>query len=424
MFFQRTDSMSSIEQANFRHLVLDIAWAGIAIAATSRFLSVFAIRLGATATDLSWLTSLPALILLFSASVSGWWMRRFKNATRALFFPGFFWRFVFLLPAFAPWVPEKWQPLYLILSASLPAVVQGAAATAFVVLMRSSVQDRVMPSLLSRRSMALNVTVGVGALAFGLWLEHSAFPQNYQLMYGLAFVMAMISFHHCMSLDSSPNECPLVPPERTDVPDTIAKPWKSPKFRNVALVTMTAYIAYFSVASLIPLHLVNSLGASEGFIALYGIIELAGGAMASMFTPQISRRIGTRPMIAFAMVGTGASVLIVALSPSLPFTLIGAAVSGASWTTAATVGLFAYFNENAPTDHMPDYSAAYHQVVGLATFIGPMIGSFLARGNADLMTVLIIGAAIRIAAAPLIDRSLMGTIKAAVPAVLRFRHAD
>ena len=38
--------MHNTERANFHHLVMEVAWFGLALATTSRFLSVFAIRLG------------------------------------------------------------------------------------------------------------------------------------------------------------------------------------------------------------------------------------------------------------------------------------------------------------------------------------------------------------------------------------------
>ncbi|MDX2162718.1 MAG: MFS transporter [bacterium] len=417
--------LTHVEQSNFRHLVWDIAWFGLAMAATSRFLSVFAIRLGASATDLSWLTALPALILLVSSSVAGLWVRRFSDANRALRLPGLFFRFVFLLPAFAPFMPDQWQTPYLILAASLPSLVQGTAATAFVLLMRSSMHDAAMPALLSRRSTAMNITVGIGALAFGLWLDYSAFPTNYQLMYVLAFVFAIMSWWHCLAVDPSPNECPLAsPPRQANSPASEANPWRSHGFRAVAVCIMIAYIAYFSVYALVPLHLVKTLGASEGFIALYGIIELAAGAAVGLVTTRVVARIGNRAMVALSMIGTGIAVMIAATATSLPITLLAAALSGASWTAVAMIGLFAYFSENAPQAHMSAYSVAYHQVLGLATFIGPLIGSFLAGSGLNLVAVLLIGSVLRLAAAPLIDHSLMTTIKTAGQAVIRLVKVD
>src|SRR5690606_35776718 len=101
---------------------------GLAMAATSRFLSVYAIRLGATPIDLGWISALPSLILLFSASLGAWWTQRYGNPVRSLFWPGLTMRFLFLLPVFAPLLPLQWQPLWLIFSVSAPAIGQGVAS--------------------------------------------------------------------------------------------------------------------------------------------------------------------------------------------------------------------------------------------------------------------------------------------------------
>ncbi len=411
------NGLASTERANFNHLVLDIAWFGLALAATSRFTSVYAIRLGASPSDLGWLTALPALVLLLSSSVGALWVRRFSSVSRALIFPGLGFRFIFLLPAFAPLFPRQWQPAWLIISAALPALMQGIAATAFVTLMRSAIHDQQMQKLLSRRSMVMNITIAVGALAFGLWLEQAPFPLNYQVMYVIAFVFALISLRHCLSVNEKFNSCHRYIPreqQKTSLREEwtrMVAPWKTPAFRSVALVVVITHIAFFSVFPVTPLHIVRNLGATEGFMALFGLVELSAGAMVGIFATRISAHIGTRAMIALAMLGTGVAAMIFAFSPNMYVTLIGAAISGATWTATAMIGLFAYFTENTPADKMTDYSVAYHQVIGAATFVGPLLGSALANSGMNLVTVLLIGAALRLLSAPLLEHHLMGKIK-------------
>lgn len=401
----RTTPSDVVERSNFNHLVMDIAWFGLALAATSRFLSVYAIRLGGTPADLGWLTSFPALLLLISATFSGWWQQHFPNAVKAVFLPGLGHRFVFLLPAAAPLLPPDWQPFWLILAASLPAIPQGIASVTFVVMMRETIPDGVMTRLLSVRSLAMNVCVGVGALACGLWLEKVAFPINYQVMYIVAFLFALASLAHLTRL-------------RVILPAPIAvrhelpfKAWRAPSFRRVAFIAAVIHVAFFTIVPVTPIYLVEHHGAAEGFIALFGLVELAAGATMAAFTPKIIAHIGNRAMIALAMGGTALAALTIALVPSLYFTLIGAAVSGASWT-AATIGLFSYFMSSTASEQMTTHSAAYNQVIGLATFVGPLIGSTFAEGGMNLLYVMVIGAGCRLIAAPLVEYTLLS----------RFRH--
>lgn len=415
MLAQPNMSIDKIERSNVHHLVMDIAWYGLALAATSRFLSVYAIRLGATPLDLGLITAIPSLVLLLSAATGSAWMRHFGNPSQALIIPGFVFRFIFLLPAFTPFVPVQWQPEWLIISVSLPALMQGASSTAFVMLMRSAVQDSSMSSILSKRSTAMNIAIAIGALCFGVWLESAPYPFNYQVMFVVAFAFALISYIHCLRVDWRVNERITHPPQRAENPTqnkvSVKDAWKAPRFRQVAIVVMITHISFFSIVAVTPLHLVEKFNASEGFMALFAMVELAGGAVVGLLAARVSSRIGTRPMIALAMLGTALAGVIYAITPSLVFALVGAALSGASWTAVAMIGLFAYFTENTPTEHTAVYSSAYHQVIGLASFIGPLIGSALATSGLNLVVVLLIGAALRLLAAPLLEYHLKDTIK-------------
>jgi MFS family permease len=110
-------------------------------------------------------------------------------------------------------------------------------------------------------------------------------------------------------------------------------------------------------------------------------------------------------MIAVSMVGTAIAAIIFALAPSLPVTLIGAALSGGCWT-AAMVGLYAFFTEKTPPEQVTAYSTAYQQVIGLSAFIGPIIGTTLASGGINLAMILLVGAALRLLAGSIIEYQL------------------
>src|SRR5215510_11938822 len=90
------------ERDNFRHFVGDMAWFGLALAATSRFLSVYAIRLGADDLQIGLLASIPAILLAFSSPLGAWWRRHHESTVKALFWPGMIFRMIFVLPIFAP----------------------------------------------------------------------------------------------------------------------------------------------------------------------------------------------------------------------------------------------------------------------------------------------------------------------------------
>ncbi|MBL8131685.1 MAG: MFS transporter [Anaerolineae bacterium] len=396
--------LEQTEHRNYTHLVYDIAWFGLALAATSRFLSVYAIRLGATPVDLGWIASLPALVLMISASFGSRWLRRFKNTHDAMLLPGFGFRLLFLLPVFAPFMPPDIQPLWLIASVTLPAIPQGIAGVVFIIAMRNSIFDNHIPALLGRRALALNAAIGVGALGFGLLLEQVVFPTNYQLMFLTAFAFALVSMWHVNRLHilTEPQHTPAASSGEAASEPQSTSAWRNRKFRRVAFVTAVIHLAFFAIVPITPLYLVDRLGADEGFMALFGMLELLSGAIVSLVAPRLIRRIGAEKLIALAMGGTALAALAIAAAPSLPFTLIAAFLSGGSWTAAASVGLWSLYMERTPSEQPAKYSTAFHQAVGISVFIGPMVGSLLASHGVNLLLIILLGAVLRIIAAALI----------------------
>lgn len=387
------------ERNNYIHMVADIAWFGLALSATDRFLSMFAIHLNASALELGMMAALPGLMLFISTAFAGWWRGRFPNSLKAMLLPSFGFRLVFLLPAFAPFFPEQWRVPWLILAVALPAIPQGIAGVVFVVLMRETVPDRVLTRLWSQRLVALNITVAISTLGFGLMLERVAFPYGYQIMFLMAFGFVMLSMWHVL-------RCKVLYPLPTMPARRIAQTssqalWRSSNFIPVIFIVLVTHVAFFSVRAMIPLHLVEELGAAEGFIAWFGLAELFGGTLGAAYADKIMRRIGARMLIVWTMAATALATAIIALAPSLTFTLVGGVINGAAWT-AASIGIFGYFLHRTGAADMQRGTILYQQVISVGLFVGPLIGSTMADSGIPLISVLLIGAGLRLLGAWLV----------------------
>lgn len=380
------------EKANFRNYVIEIAWFGLATAATSRFLSVYAIRVGATPIDLGWMTSLPFIILLLSTPLTQWWRSKFRNPMNSYHVPSIGFRLVFLLPAFTPLFPLHLQPLWLIASVTLPALPQGVSSAIFVSIMREAVPSERLTALASKRLMWMSITVGIGALAFGFWLEHVPFPVNYQIMFLLSFLLALVSHWYVTKVQLPPA------PATMAQYHSDAAPLRSPVYQLMIFCVVIAHIGYFALLPVIPLHLVNNLNANEGFMALFGIAEIIGASIICLFTDRIIRQIGNRRTIALCLIASAVASLIMAVTHNLPITLFGAAIAGAAWTAAAVAmfGSFVESTEGVSSQDMTRYTTVYHQMAYIAAFIGPMIGSNMANAGVSLGVVMLIGTLLRL----------------------------
>lgn len=389
-------SQNSIAEANFRHLVLDIAWFGVALAATTRFASTYAIRVDATPAEVNLLVALPGIVMLISTLFTSWWRRKFINAVPAQYYPGLFFRFIYLLPAFTPLFPLRLQPAWLIFSATAPALAQGVAGAIFMEFLRHAVPTDRVATLFSRRAMALNVTLMIGSVFFGVLLEGLPFPINYQVMFLFAFVLSLVSFWHVNKVEMADDEPCSSAVDRSVVSQWYI--WKLPSFVWVASVTLFSHIAYVMIAGIIPMRLMNEMNAGEGYIAIFGLVELGVGALAAYFADRLIKGLGAQRLTAYAMFITALAALILAVTHRLDVALLSAVASGSGWVLATT-GMYILLIERTPQEYSSITSNGYQQVVGVGIFLGPILGSALVGMNLSLVQILYVTVALRILAA-------------------------
>jgi MFS family permease len=189
------------------------------------------------------------------------------------------------------------------------------------------------------------------------------------------------------------------PPPSPDRP--VLQPWQSVAFRRVVFVTVIIHVAFFSLAAIIPLRLVDELGADEAFMSIFTLAELGAATTAAALTNRIVARFGSRATIAGGLIATGIAGIILGAAPTLGVTLIGAAISGAAWTMAA-ISAFNYFSENTPVENVTNFTTRYNQIVMLSIFIGPLLGSQLAETPLSLTTIFLMGAGLRLLAGALV----------------------
>lgn len=411
-----TSATPDLVQRNFMHLVWDVAWFGLAFSATNRFLSVYTLRMGADETVLGWIASFPALLMTLSATFALIWRERRTSSVRALVLPGFIFRLIFILPAFAPLLPESWRVPWIVIMATLPGLGQGIASVMFIVLLQESVPKERMTALFSRRSLLFNIGLAVSAVAYGLWLEAVPFPYNYQLMYVLACVFGMLSLWHCSRVT------PLYVEQNAAIRHKSAiSPWRSHDFRALLLIVVVTHISFIAVNALIPARLVEEMGANEGYMALYGLVELFAGALVSYFAPRLIMKFGIYRLMIAAMTATACGIALLGISNSLAVGLIAGAVSGGGWMLVAMIGIISLYTETVPVEDAAHYSIAFHQVVGVVTFIAPFIGTTLIGTRLELDEIMLVGAALRLFAAVILVGIWYSRAYPARAAALRMR---
>ena len=153
-------------------------------------------------------------------------------------------------------------------------------------------------------------------------------------------------------------------------------------FLQVLPVLFLEYLSVSLVRSLLPGMIVETFGSYSYFVV--GICETVKGLLAFLACPvlgRISDRIGRKPCILLAMLGTTLPICSLAFSNNLVMYSVLLSISGLFTATFALT--FAYIADVVPKkDRATAYGLAL-ATFGLSFTIGPVLGSYIAQEWGD-----------------------------------------
>ena len=363
-------------ERNVRWLCREVSWAGVAGGIIASFLSIFALRLGASAFEVGLLTTGPAIAgiicpLPSARIVSKRWGKRVVVLPLALN------RLLFVALFMVPWFPADARVPLLVAAVTLASVPGVFFTTAFVPLLAKVLPPQIRARVVGRRSTLSSLTSTLAVLVVGKVLDAFPFPINFQIVFIGGLITAQVSTF-LVSLVRVPalNEAvaqggrtgaDAVSPERAVHTDFF--------WRHTASAVVFS-LGFFLPSALYPIVQVDKLHASNGWI---GVIATVGGLAAVLCSPFAARavtRFGNRVVlvaggIVFTAVPIGAS-----LAPSVLAYILVAAVMG-GLTVAINLALFQCLLDVAPLSQQTHYTAMYSMIVNGAVATGPMLGTFL-----------------------------------------------
>jgi len=187
---------------NLRHLYGDIAWFGVLSGTAMAYLSVYAARLGADAFQIALLTAGPAGLNLVFSLQSGRWLegRPFPAVT---FRSSVAHRVIYLLFIILPWaMPPRlqlWGMVGLVLIGAIPGTL---LAIAFNATYAEIVPADHRAHVTGRRNAYLAITLTSSVFASGQVLNRVDFPLNFQIVFIVGALGAVMSSYHLYRLRS------------------------------------------------------------------------------------------------------------------------------------------------------------------------------------------------------------------------------
>ena len=382
----------SIHRRNILYVALDGAVVGLIFAGSS-FLSVFVIRLGASALWVSLLSSIPSVIGLVMTIPWSRFADRQARPQRAFAWARLAVHAVYPLVAAVPFLlKNELAAKVIILIWSLSAFPGSLSNIMFTLVMGRAVAPDRRAFMMSRRWIAMGITKLIALSLIGLVIERVPFPLGYQIVYGVNLVLSFGAFYAATRIQVQarpPAGARKKDPPLVRIKESIAEFVSERPFLVFVCGRAVLNLGLSLVSALIPIYWVSHLNASDIWIGSFNSAATAATLVSYLLWARIKRKLGTRRTLLPSVLGTALYPVLLTLARSpaavVPIIAFDGLVGG-----GLNLAFFDALLEVCPPDKEARFIAINMTAVNLMGVIGPPVGAAL-LGVLDIRWVLALG---------------------------------
>jgi MFS family permease len=407
------------QRRNYHYLYADIGWFGVLAGSTTAFLGIYLARIGANSLQVGLLSAGPAIINLFFSLPAGHWLEN-QPLIRQTFQSSVWQRLAYALLIPLPWLfaytGQIWATVLLTLLMSIPGTV---LAIAFNALFADLVPPEARAGVVGRRNAIFAIVVTLTTLAAGQILVRVNFPYNYQIIFLLGAVGALMSSYQLARLRKVGQTPPRVLRPLGDLAwpgtprfiDSLRHPpmlrlltrshgqslLRLDLLRGSFGVFMLAYFLFYTFQyvplPLFPLFYVNELKLSDAIISLGSAVFYIMMTLVSLRIHVLSDRIGNRWMLILGSLTFCIYPLILFFAHGADLFWLASLVGGVVWAILNT-GLVNRLMERVPEHDRPAHMAIHNLALNLGILLGSLMGP-LFTGWLGLREMMLVGAGVR-----------------------------
>ncbi len=350
------------------------------------FNSAYVLRLGATNTDISLLSALPALMAMLVAVPAGLFLQgRDKPKRWILTALGVHWT-GFLLLAFVPFFHISWLPpgrlaVLLLVAFGVPAHIWGVGSQSW---MAEVVPEQHRMQVFSVRQFIGSSVTSVITYAVGLGLSQTLFPNNYQVLYLAGWLCGMISLAHLARVRVNHRPPPPRPPAKPKQPWHAWRPWPAdllqPQHRDFVVIMLNSVahsVGLWMAGPLYILRYVRELGASDAWLGLHATVGGVATIVGLLFWRWAGPRLKEDRTFRITILSVGFFPALVALVPGLTPILVLDALNGL-FSGGINVSYSTVLIKALPEDRRTEFYGLFATVLNIGAFIAPLIAVVLA----------------------------------------------
>jgi len=367
---------------NAWYLCVEIFWASF-YGSTQSFNGAYAIRLGASNTEISLLSSVPALMAVLITLPAGRFLqsrKRRKNWILASLFISRAGTLLFLLVPMLHLGSVSPGTLFVALLCvwTIPAHFFNLG---FIPFLSQAVPEHSRADTFTVRNVISGALLAVCNTVFGLWLARVAFPINYQAMFLIGFLFSCLSTYYLSRVNVS--EVPRLKVKGPTAPfwRSLSRQWsafvaaqsKVRGFNQFIINTFLHGLGIWCAAPLYLLFFLRDLHATEAWLGAYAAIGGLANIFGYMLWNRVIHRWGEPKTLKRTIMLMGLYPVAVGLVPFLPAILVLAGVNG---LIGPGIGLshFNTFLKLIPEEEQHQYTALYITLTNIGAFVGPLIG--------------------------------------------------
>jgi MFS family permease len=350
------------------------------------FLSIFAMKLEANALQVALLSSGPAIVSLFAmipgAALVDRQDKKKRMTTLFLFAHRAFYLLLAMVPLFAPgW--RAWALVGLVALMNLPGAIFNTAWQSFI--------SRIIPpdrraTAFADRNKFMNLAGTIVVLIVGTLLDRMKFPYGYQIVFGIAFLLALFEARVFGLIDEDAGAAapPSIPLKRPDtagrrsglshaVTQRLDEAMSHPRFIRYTLAGMLFYLAWQVPWPLFSLYQVKVLGANNTWVSILSLMNTGGSLVGYGYWVKVMQRHGNLKTLFYSTVWIFIVPAVYAFSKSLITIAIFNMLTGAIFS-GVNLALFNALLEATPETNKTSYIAYFNTATTVSAVIAPLIG--------------------------------------------------
>ena len=377
------------------------------------FLGIFALRLGASNLQIGLMSSLPAFFSLISAIPGGRVLDRAAHKQTAAFAMVVLARAFFIVYALAPLFAGPAGPWFLVGAIALTNLPATLANVAWQSLIAEALPPRARAQALAARTRLVALTGIIPLLITGPLLDALDFPSGYQIVFCLAFAVALVEAFLLLRLVEMPEEAMPNPGEPGGGPvpgaevrrgATLAEVVGNRDFVGFEIAAFALYLGWGMGGPLFTRYRVSIMGANNTWISIYAVVESLAAVLSVLYWARLGDRRGNRNVLWWCAAGVAGNVWTLGLIIQLPLGMISAAWAGV-FNTGTNLLLFNSLLQIVPARRRATFLAYHSTAINLAMLAGPLLAVFF-MDRLGIRPALFISGAIRAVGGYLFWRSL------------------